>query len=145
MRWITGMVLLMAMAWAQNASVSVQNGWIRVVPQIRDTAAYFTLVNSGDRPMRLVGGQLEVATMVMPMMGTTEIREVNGIRQEVKGMKGVKYLEVPARGKLELKPGGDHLMLMGLKRTLREGEKLGLELRFEDGTRLRVILPVEAR
>ena len=145
MRWITGLVVLMVLAWAQNATVSVKDGWIRIVPQIRDTAAYFTLVNTGDRPLRLVGGQIAVASMVMPMVGTSEIREVNGIRQEVKGMKGVKYLEVPARGKLELTPGGDHLMLMGLKRALKEGEKLELELRFEDGTRFRVILPVQAR
>lgn len=40
-------------------------------------------------------------------------------------------LEVPAKGQVELKPGGYHVMLIGVKRDLKVGDKFSLELQFE--------------
>ncbi len=42
-----------------------------------------------------------------------------------------KGIEIPAGGSVELKPGGLHIMLIGLKRPLKEGERFPLTLRFE--------------
>ena len=52
------------------------------------------------------------------------------------GMSGVKSLTVPAGGQLVLKSGGDHLMLMDLKRALKPGERLPLVLVAPDGRTL---------
>lgn len=60
-------------------------------------------------------------------------------------MRNTKFLEIPPRGQLELRPGGKHLMLLGLKRPLKEGEKIPLTLQFADGTRLALELSVENR
>ncbi|PZP55043.1 MAG: hypothetical protein DI596_11980, partial [Azospira oryzae] len=46
-------------------------------------------------------------------------------------MRHLPAIEVPAHGTVELKPGGTHLMLMGLKQPLKEGERFPLTLRFE--------------
>ncbi|WP_253704782.1 copper chaperone PCu(A)C [Thermus scotoductus] len=46
---------------------------------------------------------------------------------------------------MEFRPGKYHLMLEGLKRPLKAGEKVALVLRFQDGSKLKVILPVEMR
>lgn len=138
-------LLVMAFAFAQAPAVSVQGGWVRVLPAAKDTAAYMTLINNSDKPLRLVGADSEVAMMGMPMVGTSETKVVNGVRQEVKGMRTVPYLEIPAKGRRVLQPGGDHLMLMGLKRTLKVGERITLVLRFEGGLRQSVVLPAEAK
>ena len=40
-------------------------------------------------------------------------------------------LAVPAGSKIELKPGGTHVMIMGLRAPLSRGDTLTLRLRFE--------------
>jgi len=40
-------------------------------------------------------------------------------------------LEVPARGEVLLKPGGYHIMLIGIKRDLEVGDTFSLDLQFE--------------
>jgi copper(I)-binding protein len=53
-------------------------------------------------------------------------------------------LEIPANGEVELKPGGFHLMLIGLKAPLGEGESVPMTLIFEGGARVEVTLGVRA-
>ena len=43
----------------------------------------------------------------------------------------VKGYDIPAKGSFELKPNGSHLMLVDLKRPLKEGEKVPVVLKFE--------------
>lgn len=52
---------------------------------------------------------------------------------EMTGMKPLDSLTIPPKGRLELKPGGIHLMLEGLKQPLKLGQKVRLVLRFADG------------
>lgn len=113
---------------AGDATVTVENPRVLAVPPVSgETAAFMTLVNAGDRPVRLVGGASPIAEETAPMITTRETKD----GKTVLGMKTVPALEVPARGRLELRPGGDHLMLMMLKGTLKEGEQVAITLRFE--------------
>ena len=40
-------------------------------------------------------------------------------------------LEIPAGGSVQFKPGGYHIMLMGLKAPLKKGDMIMLQLKFE--------------
>jgi copper(I)-binding protein len=53
-------------------------------------------------------------------------------------------LEIPAGGAVELKPGGLHLMLIGLKAPLSEGGNVPLTLVFDNGMRVDAALSVRA-
>jgi copper(I)-binding protein len=53
-------------------------------------------------------------------------------------MVPLREVVVPAKGKLEFKPGGKHIMLMGLKRALKVGEKVPLVLKLDGGQSLTV-------
>lgn len=53
-------------------------------------------------------------------------------------------LTIPAGGKLELKPGGYHIMLIGLRAPLKLGAMVPLTLRFEKAGSKTVQLKVEA-
>ena len=48
-------------------------------------------------------------------------------------MRQVVSVPVPAHSVAELKPGGDHIMLMGLKRPLEAGDHIMLRLSFQSG------------
>jgi len=132
-------LLLATLALAQPVAVP---GWVRLVPSVvKDTAAYLTLENRGKTPLRLVGAETKVAERISLHQ---DHREHRG-GQVVLGMRPLPYVDIPPRSKVEFRPGKYHLMLEGLKRPLKAGEKVELTLRFADGTRLKVILPVEMR
>src|SRR3546814_16908753 len=59
-------------------------------------------------------------------------------------MRRVEALEIPAQGKAALQPGGIHIMLIGLKQPLREGERFPLTLTFAKAGAVTVEVAVEA-
>jgi copper(I)-binding protein len=98
-------------------------------------AVYVTLSNSGSQPDALVSASTDVAQ-------TTELHQTTSDGGVMK-MRPVKEIPVPAGGKTELKPGGYHIMLMGLKHDLKPGEKVAVTLKFEHGGETRVEAPVK--
>ncbi|MBS0660827.1 MAG: copper chaperone PCu(A)C [Verrucomicrobia bacterium] len=112
---------------APPAKVKITNPRVRAVPKTATaTAAYMIIENLTDQPIKLVGGSAEFAGLVEPMITTTSA-------SGMKGMETVPELEIPARGQRELKPGGDHLMLMKLKSHPVAGQPATFVLRFQPG------------
>lgn len=56
----------------------------------------------------------------------------------------VKGFEVPARQRLVLRPGGSHLMIVGLHKPFVKGERVPLTLRFERAGELEIEIEVQA-
>jgi periplasmic copper chaperone A len=132
--WLFTLTLLVLSAPVLRAddqvAVTVQNPWMRAVPNVMDTTAvYMVLVNNGSSPVQLVGGTTVIADSVAPMITT---KEGEGLKQVV-GMKGVDALEIPAHGTLVLEPNGNHLMVMGLKEHPKEGVQVDFTIRLEPG------------
>jgi copper(I)-binding protein len=100
------------------------------------SAAYMILHNNGSTADRLVGVESDVAEAA-----ELHISEMNG---DVMTMRPIAFVEVPADGEAELKPGGMHIMLIGLKRDLKAGEKIALTLVFENAGRIDVKAEVRA-
>jgi periplasmic copper chaperone A len=121
-------------------NVKIENPWVQAVPPIADaTAAYMKITNPGSAPLKLIGASSPIATRIEPMITTRQER--NG--QEIMGMESVSNLEIPGNGVLVLKPGGNHLMIMGLRSHPKEGERVKLTLRFAPGDqKLDVEFPV---
>ena len=114
-------------AIAQPLPLEIKGAWLRAVPPGSSaTAAYMTLINRGDVPLELTGATSTFSPDVRPMITTTQTVE----GKTVHGMEFVPSLIVPAKGKVELKPGGDHLMFMQLKRVPKAGETLPVILKF---------------
>jgi copper(I)-binding protein len=51
-------------------------------------------------------------------------------------------LEIPVHGTLEMKPGGYHIMLMGLVKPLKKGDEIEITLTFEKAGAVVVKVPV---
>jgi len=119
---------------AGDISLKAEKIWIAAVPETSTaTAAFMTLTNTGKTPLQIVGGKTAIAETVEPMSGT----QTDGMA----GMKSVPSIEVPPGGKVVLKPGGDHLMLMGLKAHPAAGDRIALVLQISPGGQK---LPIEA-
>jgi len=67
-----------------------------------------------------------------------------GMEGDVMRMRQVEAIELPAGKAVALKPGGLHIMLIGLKAPLKEGDHFPLKLRFEKAGEVTVQVNVEA-
>jgi hypothetical protein len=126
---------------AAPPTLELQDAWLRWIPApVPNTALYGVLVNATNEDVRLVGGSTAVAASCMPM--TTRKEDTGSPSGPVVSMVPVEALIVPAHGRLRLEPGGDHLMVMGLKSPLTEGTEAEITLRFDGAPPLTVNVPV---
>jgi hypothetical protein len=58
-------------------------------------------------------------------------------------MRPVAALDIPAGQPVTLKPGGEHIMLIGLQHPLREGQTFPLTLNFEKAGARTVTVAIE--
>lgn len=134
--------LLGLLVLAQN-SLTAQDAWIRLLPT-PTLAAYLTLSNPTDKPIRVLGVSTPVA-LKAEFHETRTVSSTDHGGHDETTMVPLREVIVPARGKLEFKPGGKHIMLLGVKRTLKEGEKVPLVFRLEGGKSLTVQAVVKAQ
>lgn len=120
--------LFAAAALPVLAETTVSEPWVRAtVPQQKATGAYMELKSDADA--RLV-------SVSSPAAGVAEVHEM-AVVDDLMTMRRLASLELPAGRAVELKPGGYHVMLIGLKQQVKEGEQVPLTLVIErrDGQR----------
>jgi copper(I)-binding protein len=117
-------LLLGGFSAASLAQVEVENAWARATaPGAKVAAGYMVLHNKSGAADRLVGASSPVAAKV-----ETHVTVRDG---EIMRMREVQGYEIPANGRFELKPGGPHLMFIGIKRPFVEDQPVPVTLRFE--------------
>src|SRR5689334_7277685 len=119
---VTIFLLGLVAASAAQAQITVQEAWARATPPGAKIAAGYLTVRNGGAADKLVSASSPAAERV-----ETHVTIRDG---DISRMREVKGYEVPARGTLELKPGGSHLMLVNIKAPLKEGTSVPLTLRF---------------
>ena len=121
-------LMLAGTAMAQTAApqtqnqIQVQDAWARATPgKAENGAVYLTVVS----PVadRLTG----VSSSVAKQAGLHNMTMDGGIMR----MRPLAGVELPANQPVTLKPGGMHIMLMGLNQPLKSGESFPLTLSFE--------------
>lgn len=126
-----------APAIANDTKIEVHDHWARAsIGTSRPTAAFMVIVNKSKEPDRLLSAR-------SPAAGRVEVHRTvieNGRGRMIK----LETLTIPAGGKVTLKPGGHHIMLMQLKRPIEKGTKLPLVLVFEHAGTIAVEAPVRA-
>ncbi|MBX3064559.1 MAG: copper chaperone PCu(A)C [Anaerolineae bacterium] len=101
------------------------------------SAAYLTIENTGDSADTLLSAATDAAGMV-------EIHETI-VKDDVAQMQPLPNgVEIAAHGKVELKPGGMHIMMMNLKHDLAPGTTIKLTLKFASGAEIALDVPVLA-
>jgi periplasmic copper chaperone A len=132
---------LTAPAHAQDYTLGdlrIGHPWTRATPpSARVAAGYLTVENKGAAADRLVSATFSGSAVV-------EVHEMAMDGGVMRMRELPKGLEIPAGGKMELKPGGLHLMFIDLKAGLKEGQTVKGVLVFERAGRIEVAFQVEA-
>nr|WP_315250900.1 copper chaperone PCu(A)C [uncultured Duganella sp.] len=127
--------LLLMAALPALAQVTVGEPWVRAtVAAQKATGAFMTLTST--QTTKLVGAS-------SPAAGAVEVHEMK-MDNDMMRMRQLPALDLPAGQAVKLAPGGYHLMLMGLKQPLKDGDKVPLTLEFEDAQRVRSKVVVDA-
>ena len=134
-------LIFSACSTAASNQIQVENAWVRAAaaPEMQMegnstmsgsehlsggvSAAYMLLRNPAGETDRLVSVKTDAAESAEMHMTQVE--------NDVATMRQVDSIEVPPQGETELKPGGLHIMLIGLKHELKSGDKVRLTLQFE--------------
>jgi periplasmic copper chaperone A len=140
---VVSVVMLAALALAAcggsggtTGGITVSDAWARPSPMMeRAGAAYLVLQNNGAAEDRLLSVESDIAKAIE----LHETKESGGMLE----MSPVPNIPVPANGKAELKPGGFHIMLIGLTRELKVGDKVQLTLNFEKAGKIPVTAEVK--
>ena len=116
-------------------ALTVEAAWARAsAGAARAGAAYLRIANAGAEDDRLVGVSAPVAERV-------ELH-THSMSDGVMRMRKVHAIPVPGGKSAELKPGGHHVMLIGLRAPLKEGETFPLTLIFDKAGTITVIVAV---
>ena len=92
----------------EDAEVRIENAWVRALPPTQpNTAGYLTVVNDGKTAVAIVGASSNIAAKVE----LHRTRTVDGMMR----MEPVEGVAVAPGERVQLVPGGTHLMLLGLK------------------------------
>lgn len=111
------------------ADLVVSDASVRLLPaSLPNTAAYFTLKNTGHQDVTLVGAYTDVAQK-------TEMHN-HVMRSDVMRMEHQTLVVIPANQTVSFAPGGLHLMIFGLKAPLHKEQGVKLELITQDGDRI---------
>lgn len=138
-RGLTGLLiaLLLNLSGAQGELQRV-DGWIAEPPPgSLILAGYLTLQNPGTESRSLVG-------ISSPQFSRVEVHRtviVDGLAR----MEALPRIDIPVGGRLNMQPGGAHLMLIDPVARLERGERVKLHLEFDDGSAQVVVLEVRSR
>ena len=115
--------------------VEIQHSWARIADSGATSGAYMEIVNNDTVPITLVGVTTTDA-------GAAEVHET--MQQDgMAHMMPRTELRIPAGDVVKMVPGGLHVMLIDLRRTLSVGDSVRLRLQFSDSTSVAATAPVK--
>jgi copper(I)-binding protein len=118
--------------------LTVKNAWIQEGPPSQKiTAGFMVIENHSSADLSLISASTDAARVV-------ELHKME-LEDGMMRMQKVDSIKVPAGGSVELKPGGYHLMVIGLTRQLKEGDEVKVKLTFSGSIEKIVTVPVKSR
>lgn len=131
--WASAIFWLAASAHAGD--ITVANAWARATAPGQEVgAAYFDIVSKS---------AAKIVKAESPAAASTEIHTMS-MKGGVMEMRKIDSLELPAGKTISLAPGGNHIMLIGLKKPLKEGDKVAVTLTLEKAPKVQEKVEVSA-
>jgi copper(I)-binding protein len=124
-------VLLMVAACGpleNSTPIEIADAWVRAIDSDMGgsaTALFMTIQNNTSTPDVLLKVKSDAAEIVQIHLSEVD---ANGVAS----MNEVEGVQIAANGIAELKPGGYHVMLMGLKQDIKEGDLIKFTLVFQN-------------
>jgi copper(I)-binding protein len=121
---LSALLLLAACGQQGSPDIALEEAWARPTVGVAPGAVYVTIDNQGGSPDRLIGASTDNAAMAM--VHQNEV--VNGVAR----MRMAGEINIPAGDRIEMVPGGTHIMLEGLRAPLKTGDRFDLVLKFRE-------------
>jgi copper(I)-binding protein len=126
--------VLLAGAAQATPQLSVSGPWSRPATAGSNGVGYLAIANTGKAPETLVAAESPLARSVQ--------MHSSSMKGGVMSMARETQLAIPAGGRVAFAPGGHHLMLIGLTRTVKAGDAIPVTLTFASGVKLKTALAV---
>lgn len=107
-----------------SGELTVNNIWARPALAGNNGAVYFVIENGTSTSDTLLSASTNIASAAEVHMS---MEDTNGVMS----MQMQEAISIPAKGKVEFKTGGLHIMLIGLTKDLNPGDTFTLMLNFE--------------
>ncbi len=135
--WLAAALSLFALP-ALAEGITIQDPYARVSTMMsKSGAAFMVIENTGATEDRLIAASSDVAEKVELH---THKEDAQGVMQMLEVPEG---FAIPAGGSHALARGGDHVMFLGLTRSLKEGDLVTLSLTFEKAGIVTLEVPVD--
>jgi len=129
-------LLLLSCSGGGEPEISAVDGWTREVAPGQSTAvAYVVISNGGEGSDKLIGAE-------SPVAAEATLHSSSSAGGVARMRRIVDAVVIPGHSRIAFKPGGNHIMLTGLKRTPRAGETAELTLIFELSGRREIAMRV---
>ena len=124
---LLALILLVSSSLLFAEDISVDSPYVRAIPPGQTiSAAFMTLKNSSSADINLVKAASDIAENV-------ELHE-HVHEDGMMKMRKVPQITIAAKGETSLKPGGYHIMLIGLKKAINPSDIIDINLTFSDGS-----------
>ncbi len=118
--------LVAVAAFALQAEVLLVDPYAKATPpNAKNSAAFMKIENKSSNDIELLSASSNISKV-------TEIHthiEENGMKKMIQ----IPSIKIPANSLVELKPGGLHIMFLGIQNQINENSNIDLNLTFSDG------------
>ncbi len=123
-------------ALTNTSAINIKNAYIREIPPgVPTSASFLTLQNVSNTEVSLT----KVTGNIAKNIELHEHTHKDGMME----MRQVDKISIPANSSVELKSGGYHIMLIGLTRKIKSGDKIKLTLEFSNDTKKEITVEVK--
>jgi copper(I)-binding protein len=110
--------------------IKIKDAWMRPSSEKMTTALYFIIENKSENADTLFQVDSDLAERV-------EIHETYS-EGEMMGMRKVDFIVIDGKGSFELKPGAHHIMLMKLKKDIKDEDTSEFVLHFKQAGEIKI-------
>jgi hypothetical protein len=110
--------------------IKIKDAWMRPSSEKMATALYFVIENKSETADTLYQVDSDLAERV-------EIHETYS-EGEMMGMRKVNFIVIEGKSSFELKPGAHHIMLMKLKKDIKDGDTGEFVLNFKQAGEIKI-------
>jgi copper(I)-binding protein len=135
-KWLIGIFFIFFLVGCAQKQLKVSDAWARAALVGSNTAVYMKIDNQTAEDDYLLKASCDAAAAV----------ELHESKMDANGMMQMSPQEnilVSANSVTELKPGGLHVMLIGLTKDLRDGDVVKVELEFKKAGKMIIEVPVK--
>ena len=130
------LLLTIALMTSPAYAIKITNVWAKAPRPGPNGAIFMQIANDGDKDDAVIGASAKVAKSVELH---THIKEGDIYR-----MREIDKIPLQSHSTTELKPGGLHIMLMGLHEPLKQGDEFELLIKLESGEKITLTVPVKS-